>query len=135
MFFPLNAPVKLVKGDQVQVQMSIRVPDSIVAWNVEVWGTAPNVRGRQLRIRKFQEFHSTFHGMLLSKESLQKTRPDFVPKLNPWGEARRSILELCDGKKPLQEIEREIYERHKSLFRSPHEASRFVCEVTNSYAL
>lgn len=126
-FFPVERPVPLAPGDVIEIRMSILPADLLVKWDVSVRsGTG---------VEKDRFSHSTFHGMFLCKESLRKTRPDFVPELSPWGEARRSVLELCDGKKPLREIEREIYARHKNLFRSPQDASKFVCEVTAQYAL
>jgi len=135
-FFPLDRPVKLAKGDQVRVQMSILPTDTLVTWTVEVWGFHGNGRSSKQRIRKARETtHSTFQGMLLCQDDLRKTRPDFIPKLTSWGEARLSVLALCDGQKPLEEIERELYQRHSKLFRSPAEAAKFASEVITSYAL
>jgi hypothetical protein len=107
--------------------MSVLLADMTITWNVEVWGAVGN------SAKKAAFSHSTFQGMLLSKEDLQKTRPDFVPKLNARGEARRSVLELCDGRKPLEEVEREVCRRHPKLFRSSAEAAKFVAEVITSY--
>jgi hypothetical protein len=73
--------------------------------------------------------------MLLCKEDLERTDLRFVPQLSPWGEARRSILELCDGRRPLSEIELEIHRRHPALFRSFADAAAFVTEVVTRYAV
>ncbi len=134
-FFPLNRPIVLAKGDQVDIQMSILPADLLVTWNVEVWGTSKDKRSQTRRVRKFRETHSTFQGMLLSQEDMRKTNPDFIPKLTIWGEARRSVLDLCDGRRPLAEVERELYRRHSKLFRSSAEAATFVAEVVAPYAV
>jgi hypothetical protein len=47
--------------------------------------------------------------------------------------ARRSVVNLCDGKRTIAEIEREVYELHRDLFASPGEASAFVHEVMVPY--
>ena len=73
--------------------------------------------------------------MLPTKEDLERTQPQFVPKLSSWGKVRRSILELCDGNSPLSEIEQEVYRRHANLFRSPGEAAAFVAEVVTRYSI
>jgi hypothetical protein len=72
--------------------------------------------------------------MLLCREDLTRTHPRFVPRLSGWGQARRSVLELCDGQRPLEEIEREVHHRHPGLFRSFGEVAGFVTEVVTRYA-
>ena len=126
-FFPIDRPVGLEKGDRVQIKMQILPSELVVTWEVEVWGEADT--------RKARFTHSTFHGMLLCKEDLERTQPHFIPKLSPWGEARRSILELCDGRRTLAEIEHEVYRHHPELFRSLGEAAAYVAEVITQYSL
>ena len=132
-FFPIDQPVAVAKDDRVTVTMQIRPLDMMVTWNVEVWNGTPTPSRSAGTERKVRFSHSTFRGMLLCKESLQRTKPEFVPTLTPWGEARRSILELCDGKTPLAEIEKEVHRRHQTLFRSPAETAQFVAEVVAGY--
>ena len=130
-FFPLSQPVDVTKGDHIDVDMRIRSTEFIFSWAVNVWQESPN---SSKRISKGNFRHSTFNGMLLSKESLDRSRPESIPKLSSAGEARRSILELCDGKRPLAEIEAEVYRRHSQLFTSFDRAAAFVAEVTNRYS-
>jgi hypothetical protein len=73
--------------------------------------------------------------MLICKEDLQRTMPHFIPKLSPWGEARLSVLSLCDGQTALLEIEQEVYHSHPKLFRSLGEAAAFVAEVVTRYSM
>lgn len=123
-FFPLREPVSITKGDRLDVRMSLRPADGILTWKVEVYGADAGQR-----VRKATESHSTFEGLLLAGEDLRKTQPTFVPRLSPWGEARLSVLSLCNGERPMAEVEEEVYRRHPKLFRSPDDAARFVREV------
>jgi hypothetical protein len=79
--------------------------------------------------------HSTLLGMLLSQEDVDKTQPSSIPKLTSWGEARRSILELIDGQRPLGEIEAEMLRRHPDLFPSLKQAAVYVAEVVTRYTV
>jgi protein arginine N-methyltransferase 1 len=124
-FFPVDPPSAVQVGDSVRVKMSISPAETLVSWRVELADRAGAVR------RKFS--HSTFGGMLLCPEDLAKSRPDYVPKLTSWGKARRSVVNLCDGKRTVAEIEREVYKLHRDLFASPGEASAFVYEVMVPY--
>ena len=131
-FFPIDRPVELSEGDNVRIQMHILPSEKIVTWKVEVQEHGQGRNGAPPRARFT---HSTLRGMLLTKEDLRKSQPQFIPKLTPWGEARRSILEFCDGYRPLSEIEEEVYRHHPDLFRSSGEAAAFVAEVITRYSV
>lgn len=119
-FFPIDRPVTVGAGEAVRIAMHILPGELVVTWTVEVGG---------MRFR-----HSTLHGMLITREDLRWTHPETVPKLSPWGEARRSILDLCDGAHTVARLEAEVYRRHRELFRSPASAAEFVAEVITRYA-
>ena len=119
--FPIDEAVPVRAGDALKVSMRVRPSNLLVRWTVE----APN--GRRFA-------HSTFAGMLIPREDLERTRPTFVPQLTDRGVARRTVLELCDGR-PLQDIEREVYERHRDLFDSEAAAHVFVAEVVTRYCV
>lgn len=129
-FFPIDRPVQVDAGDRVRVTMTVRPNELMVAWAVELRGG--QAAAGEMPLARFN--HSTFQGMLLCNEDLEHARPQFVPSLTPRGEARRSILELCDGRRSLAEIEREIHRRHAPLFASSGEAAAFVAEVVSRYA-
>jgi len=124
-FFPIDRPTAVHAGDSVRVKMWISPPDTLVNWRVEVADRYGTVR------EKFS--HSTFAGMLICPEDLAKSRPNYVPELTAWGKARRSVVNLCDGKRTIAEIEREVYALHHDLFASLSEASVFVHEVMVPY--
>ena len=54
--------------------------------------------------------------------------------LTPRGEARRTVLELCDGVRTVREIERVLAARHPDMFSTDRDASVFVAEVLAVYA-
>jgi protein arginine N-methyltransferase 1 len=124
-FFPVERPTAVRRDDRVELAFDVIPRHSIVNWTLEV------NRGGEIVERLA---HSTLRGMLISKQFLHKTRPDFVPVLTPWGQARRSVVDLCDGKRRLCEIEQQVYERHRDLFSNPGEAEGFVAEVISTYA-
>jgi hypothetical protein len=127
--------VPLEHRDCVRIQMHIIPDQMVVSWNLEV--TRPEANGNALSLDRVKArfSHSTVRGMLLCKEDLARTQPNFVPELSPSGEARRSILELCNGKRCLAEIELKVYRRHRALFASPGEAAAFVAEVVTRYTV
>ena len=117
--FPIDPPARLHAGDAVTVSMRIRPSDLLVRWMVEL----PDGQRRS---------HSTLAGMFIPREDLERTHPAFMPRLTARGLARRTVLELCDGR-PLHEIERAVYERHRDLFDSETAAQVFVAEVVTRY--
>ena len=120
LFFPVDRPVAVVPGDTVDVRMSVAPTDTLVTWKVAVRGKAAFT-------------HSTWKGMLLSREQLAKTQPDFVPRLTRRGIARGSVLDLCDGRTSLASIEEEMLQRYPDLFQSRQQAAVFVTEVVSAY--
>lgn len=124
-FFPIDRPVAVVPGDEVRIAMRIIPSEIVVAWIVEVRDAGGGEKGR------FS--HSTLRGLLVSKEDLARTRPDFTPRLTPRGQAQCSVLALCDGTRPLEDVEQEVYRRHQALFRSLGEAQKLVAEVVTRH--
>lgn len=129
-YFPIDQPVAVEKGDRVRVTMTIQPGEVMVTWKVEIFDQRFPPGGTA----RTRFTHSTFQGMLVCEEDLARTQPRFVPLLTPRGEARRSILKLCDGCRSLAEIEQEVYRRHPQLFSSPAQAAVFVAEVVTRYS-
>jgi SAM-dependent methyltransferase len=128
-FFPLNPATRVKVGDRLRIRMQIRPADVVVTWTAEL--SRKGNSGRP--VGSFT--HSTLMGMLITAEDLKRTRPDFVPSLNPWGLARRTVVELVDGKSTLSEIETELQRRHPELFSTRGESAAFVAEVVTRYSL
>ncbi|MBI4479450.1 MAG: class I SAM-dependent methyltransferase [Acidobacteria bacterium] len=134
-FLPIDRPVPIAAGDCIRVWMSILPAEVMITWKVEVREKPALQPPAHTNGLKGRFTHSTLHGMLLSKEDLQRTQPAYVPRLNPWGEARLSVLRLCDGKRALSEIEKEILRLHPALFPSLDMAAQFVSEVVTRYSV
>lgn len=125
--FPIRRSVAVTAGDRVSVRMRIRPADLLVRWTVRLFrGGAAEASER------FDG--STLTGMLLEPTHLHRTDPDYVPNLTARGKARLSVLALCDGRRALAAIEREVYDRHPALFLDRGEAAVFVAEVVTGYS-
>jgi protein arginine N-methyltransferase 1 len=123
-FLPLDAARPVTRGDRVDIHLRIRPFDKLVSWDVAVHSAGTVIRER----------HSTLDGMLLSREEMHSHTPGSMPRLTKRGEARRSVLELCDGRRTLAAIEREVQARHPDLFPVLGEAQAFVAEVVSRYS-
>ena len=123
---PIDPPPDVSAGDRVEVRMHILPEDLLVTWDVVI--TAPD------GVERMRARHSTFRGMLIADEDLAFTDPSARPRLTPAGDARRTVLELCDGRHAIGEIERETFDRHRNLFPDAAAAAAFVAEVLTRYA-
>jgi protein arginine N-methyltransferase 1 len=123
-FFPLDRAVAVRPGDRVSVHVRIRPTDLVIGWDVEV----RNASGVQ------RERHSTLDGMLMCREDMRASDPQSHPRLTPRGVARQTVLQLCDGRHALAEIEGEVLRRHAPLFASVADAQAFVAEVVLRYS-
>jgi len=126
-YFPVDRAVSVTEGDIVKIGLTVRPTDSIVNWNVDVLDGHSGAKKDSFR-------HSTWKGMLVTAEDLRRTHPGFRPKLIPRGEARRTVVNLCDGVRTLAEIRDEVFRLHPDLFKSRDEAAAFVAEVVKIYA-
>lgn len=122
-FFPLERAVAVAAGDRASLHVRVRPADFVVSWDAEIH-TATGVE---------RERHSTLGGMLLTPAEIESSTPASIPRLTPRGVARQTVLELCDGRRSLGDIEREVRERHAALFVSAGEAQAFVAEVVSRY--
>lgn len=127
-FFPLDRPVPVQAGDSVTVSMHILPVQIAVTWIVEVR------KQHRVDTGPIRFTHSTLNGMLIAREDLQRTHPASIPSLSPWGTARLTVLSLCDGIRPLVQIEQELLRRHPDLFPSLSTAATFVAEVVTRYS-
>jgi protein arginine N-methyltransferase 1 len=121
---PIDQAVPVAPGDHVSVRIHVIPGALVVTWHVQVDRGGASVATFR---------HSTLNGMLFAREDLRRMNPRFIPALTPRGEARRLVLELCDGTRPLEEVERAVFARHGDLFASAADAQMFVSEVVTGY--
>jgi protein arginine N-methyltransferase 1 len=126
-YLPVQRSVAVRPGDQVLVHLTLLTRDVMISWEVKVYS-----QGASVPRHAFAQ--STFKGMLLSGEDLVRTRPDFVPRLNPWGEARRTVVNLCDGRSTIADIEAEVRRGNADLFPTQEAVAQFVAEVVTRYS-
>ncbi len=120
-FFPIEKPVVLKKGEFLNITITAITTQNLVSWKVLVLDTKSREKARFV--------HSTLKSTVLMPRELAKTRPDFVPRLSEWGLARRSAVNLANGTRTLSEIEREMIRIHPDLFPSLAKASEFVAKI------
>jgi protein arginine N-methyltransferase 1 len=123
---PIGLPVDVKAGDTVRVAMNIVHSQVFVRWHVDVTSASGQPLGSST--------HSTWQGMLLSREDLARTHPGRVVNLTRWGVARRTVLDLCDGRRTTAEIEDAVFAGHPDLFSVRADAALFVAEVLLPYS-
>jgi protein arginine N-methyltransferase 1 len=125
-FFPLERPVPVTAGDRVAVAMRLVPAEEIVDWQVRVIGANGKLLGA------FDQ--SSSRGDLVSREERARLAPGYAPRLGRHAEARRIVLNLCDGVATVDQIEREVARRYPEIFPSPRAVRRFVAETIREYA-
>jgi hypothetical protein len=73
--------------------------------------------------------HTTFNGLLLNGEALDRARPDRVANLNDRGRARQIVLSYCDGERTVAEVQALVQRDHPALFPSPEATLKFVNQI------
>jgi len=116
-YLPLDEPLAVRAGDRVRLTIMARPEDEIIAWLVELPDTG----------KRFS--HTTFNGLLLDENSLNRSRPDRLAKLSERGRARQVILSYCDGQRTIADVEELVIRDDAGLFPSPHATSWFVNTV------
>ena len=129
-FFPVEHAVEVREGDVIGLEMHVIPREPVMTWKTSVQRPSdPGAHPEE--IASF--VNSTFNGMIVSREHLSKTRPTFRPKLTRRGEARAFALALCNGKRPVSEIEESLFEEYRDVFPRRDEAGVFVSEVVSRH--
>lgn len=119
---PFATGRRVAAGDRLEIKLRIIAPLSIIEWTVT-----------SRAADRWVERGSTFKGLLMSREDVERTRPDWKPTMTSHGRARQTVLELCDGRHDLAAIERAVFERHRDVVDTPDAAAIFVAEVVTRY--
>lgn len=113
-FLPIDTPLPVKQGDVLRARVTTRPSDNLITWML----AGPTVEQRFT--------HDTWTGTLVGEQDLARSLPDRVPRLHRTGQARRIVLDYCDGKRTAREIEQAVLRDHPDLFPSPAEIGRFV---------
>jgi len=114
---PLPQPAAVRRGDVIRATVMVRHIDQLIGWVVELPGSG----------QRFAQ--STFGGLLLDREAIERARPDRVAGLNARGRARQLVLSCCDGRRTAAEIEALVQREHPDLFPSAQATASFVRRV------
>ncbi len=125
-FLPVDEPVAVAPGHRVQAEVLADPRTDLHRWSVVVRTQAGEVVARSA--------HSSLEGIPLGREDLARARPDATPRLSPSGEARRTVLTMCDGARTRRDIEAAVAERHGDLLPDAAAAAAFVDRVLGSDA-
>lgn len=115
-FLPLGEPVRVARGDRVRFTIMARPSDHVISWTIDSDGGQ-------------RQSHSTWRGELLTPADLARRNPAHVPQLRAEAGARKAVLQWCDGRRTIREIERELQREFPDLFSSAGAVSRFVFQT------
>jgi hypothetical protein len=121
LFLPFQDPIRVSEGEAFRVRLGTRRDRVFYAWQVQRLDQA----GGLTTLCKQTSLPST----LLTKQRLAQTAPDFTPELGQRGRARRQVLDLCDGCRPLTEIIDLVFSGNPDTFPSRDRAAGFVADV------
>jgi protein arginine N-methyltransferase 1 len=122
-FLPVNTPVTLNKGDQVNVMITTH--DGLEwRWQVTVEGEGATIKSPADPKKRFDQ--SDFWGFPLSRAMLSRKAK---PKISRRGEAAILVLSTLQGEKTVAELETELCSRFTDLFPGRSAALAFVAEM------
>jgi len=127
--FPFSKPVEVVEGDRIQVTLSadfIR-DDYVWRWDSEFFnGDDPGTPKASFK-------QSTFFGVPLSPQQMQKQAASYKPALDQRGQARSFILQMMTGENSLAEIAARLAERFPQRYADLQDALNEVTAVSREF--
>ena len=118
LFLPFGDRAELEPGDTLRVSLSIASRDAFCAWHVQ----RIDASGHRTTITK----RTSLASRLLNRGSLGQGHAQHRPLLNPMGELKRFVLELCDANNTVESIIDAVYKRYPEHVRSPRRAEELV---------
>jgi hypothetical protein len=113
-FLPIDRPFEVKTGERLGVSVVARPTDNVISWTVEATSSA----------RRFA--HSTWKSSVMTQEDIARAQLSRTPRLSRLGQARKIVMDYCDGKRTSREIEQAVLRNHPRLFPTREEISRFV---------
>jgi type I protein arginine methyltransferase len=126
-FFPLHHPVKVAKGDNVDIQIKATLVNDDYIWN---WNTHfTDSKGREQAA--FEQ--STFYSQRLPLAALRRSSLAFVPSMNSDGEVDKFILDSINGSDTIEQIAQRSVSKFPEIFRNIQDASARVSKLAKRY--
>jgi protein arginine N-methyltransferase 1 len=127
-FFPFSQPFEVSPGDRVSVALSANLVGASYVWR---WNTSVFESGCT------REPTVTLRQCSLAAEPmgrLRKGASDYVAALTEDGEIDRLVLNQMDGRKSLEDIARQVFERYPTRFMSWVDSLTRVGELSRRYS-
>jgi SAM-dependent methyltransferase len=118
-FLPLDPPVTLEKGEQVEFRLT-RAPFDEWVW--------------RMTSRQGTQRHSTLFSMPMKASTLQKASVEHVPQLTREGHAVAHVLSRCDGVATTKEVARSLRQQFPDHYSTDGDALLFVQSVVKRHA-
>ena len=129
-FFPLLAPLTIVPGDVVTVQLDANLVGEDYVWR---WQTRVQESNGGKRLKaNFKQ--STFFGAPLTSERLRKRSAAHVPVLNDDGKLKNLILSLMNGQMSLEQIAQQLTLQFPERFSEWQDALDLVGQTSQKYS-
>ena len=113
-FLPLDPPVKVKKGDNLNLQIS-RMPYGEWNWSI---GINDNIQK-----------HSTFYSLPLTSKSITKASLDFKPKISEKGNAAMYVLSNLDASNSIKDIAQGVTRNYPDSYNDLDHAIEFVRNI------
>ncbi len=124
-FFPLDAPLEVVAGDELRVTVRATANAAVWRWQVTHRGAPGST------IRKTDQ--STFFGSFLSPAALDRLAGDHRPTLDEDGEIDYFVLGLMRVDLPLDAMARRLARRFPRRFPTPARGLERIRELSRRY--
>lgn len=127
-FFPLEHPIRLLKGDHVEVEINATLIGGsyVWSWNTRLLkkdGETPEIAFRQ----------SDFLAKVLSPLKLAARSPNFVPPVETSQLVDHFCLALFDGEKSLKDIAQRVQIQFPGKFANSVEAINHLADLAGRY--
>lgn len=125
-FFPLEAPLELEQGDQVQVTLSANMVGDDYLWRWDTCASRDNAPMANYR-------QSTFYATPLSSETLQRRAADYVPTATTATAIDRFVLSHLDGVTSLGTLADALMGQFPDRFSHYREALSYCADLAERY--
>lgn len=127
-FFPFQTPVKVSKGNSIEIQIKANLVDNEYIWS---WNTRIADK-KDVEIARFEQ--STFYSHRLPLSELKKNSLAFIPSMNMEGELDKFILDSMNGRDTIEQIAQKAVEKFPSSFKDARDASARVSKLAKRYS-